>query len=142
MTATNTGATNIFDPPTVNIQAGDSVTWTWGGSNPHSVTSDMSSPMSFDSGIRSPGASFTIQFPTAGAFTYHCIVHPGMNGTVVVAPASGGGGGGDGSPPGATPGDTVAPAVSALKVQSRWIRFALSEPAKLTGSVKKGARRV
>jgi plastocyanin len=31
-----------------------------------------------------PGATFSRTFSTAGTFTYHCTIHPGMVGTVSV----------------------------------------------------------
>jgi plastocyanin len=31
-----------------------------------------------------PGGQFSLTLPTAGTFRYHCTIHPGMVGTVVV----------------------------------------------------------
>ena len=65
------------------ITAGGTVHWIWAGS-PHSTTSDTGV---WDSGINSVPHSFDFTFPTAGTFTYHCLVHGQvMNGTVVVNP--------------------------------------------------------
>jgi plastocyanin len=75
------GGTLTYAPQTVDIAAGGTVTWTWAGGVLHSVTSDTGL---FDSGIKSTG-TFTVTFPTAGTFPYHCAVHGlVMSGTVVV----------------------------------------------------------
>jgi len=36
------------------------------------------------SGTIAPGGTFTTTLQTAGTFTYHCTIHPGMVGTVTV----------------------------------------------------------
>jgi plastocyanin len=75
------GGTLSYAPQSVDIVAGGTVTWTWAGGLPHSVTSDTGL---FDSGIKTTG-TFTLTFPTAGTFPYHCSVHGlVMSGTVVV----------------------------------------------------------
>src|SRR2546428_10858792 len=59
-----------FVPPSVTIQAGDTVLWTW-SSTGHSSTSGTGSPNGlWDSGIRNQGATFSHTFNTAGAFSY------------------------------------------------------------------------
>ena len=94
-----------FQPSTTTISAGDSVTWTWSSANsgtPHSTSSDSTSAVQWDSGIRSSG-SFTVTFSTPGTFTYHCNVHPFMTGTItVMANAT--------AVPSATPTTTTSPA--------------------------------
>jgi plastocyanin len=50
---------------------------------PHTVTAD--DGHSFDSGTVQPGASPSIQVPGAGAYAYHCTIHPFMTGTLMVA---------------------------------------------------------
>jgi plastocyanin len=70
-----------FDPPTITIPAGSTVTWSNDDVTPHTVTADEGQ---FDSGIFDPGASFSWTFPEPGAFTYHCQLHPTMQGSVVV----------------------------------------------------------
>ena len=78
-----------FQPSSVEIATGGTVTWTNMGQAPHTVTADDGS---FDSGTLSPGATFSQTFATAGTFTYHCNIHPQMTATVIV-----GGPGGSGS---------------------------------------------
>ena len=76
-TKTNTA----YAPTPVNISAGGSVTWTNSDSTTHTSTADDNS---WGSGSIAPGASYTRTFSSAGTFTYHCTIHPGMVGTVVV----------------------------------------------------------
>lgn len=69
---------NLFDPDTVEISAGDTVTWEWVGSEPHNVSAD-----DFKSDIQQEG-TFEHAFAQAGSYEYVCTVHPGMEGTVEV----------------------------------------------------------
>ena len=81
-TATNAVSVsdNQFSPSAIRVAPGTTVTWTWAqGSSVHNVT--------FQGGASdnlSNGATFSRTFPTAGTFTYHCTLHPGMTGTVTV----------------------------------------------------------
>jgi plastocyanin len=84
-----------FDPATVTIQVGDSVTWTNEDSVAHTATAGDGS---FDTGQIANGGSDTVTFDTAGTFAYICSIHPQMTGSVVVetaaataAPTTGGG---------------------------------------------------
>jgi plastocyanin len=71
---------NQFSPSTVTITRNGVVTWTF--ATQHNVTFDtQGAPASIptrDSGTAS------VTFPSAGTFAYHCTIHAGMNGTVVV----------------------------------------------------------
>lgn len=71
-----------FTPPTVVIKTGGSVGWTWGATN-HTVTFDAAAgaPTSIASAAN---VSATRTFDTAGNFAYHCSIHAGMTGRVVV----------------------------------------------------------
>ena len=79
-----------YQPGSIKVQAGDTVTWTNTGSAPHTITADDGS---VDSGPLAHGASFSQVFPAAGLFTYHCAIHPEMTGAVTItqAPDLGGG---------------------------------------------------
>ena len=79
-----------YQPGSILVQAGDTVTWTNSGSTSHTVTADDGS---VDSGPLPPGVSFSQTFPAAGLFTYHCAIHPQMTGAVTItrAPDPGGG---------------------------------------------------
>jgi plastocyanin len=71
-----------FQPGTVTIQVGDTVTWTNNDSVAHTATST-DDPALFDGGM-APGESFSFTFTEAGSFAYFCEIHPEMEGTVVV----------------------------------------------------------
>ncbi|MBA2254520.1 MAG: cupredoxin domain-containing protein [Chloroflexi bacterium] len=75
-----------FVPVGITVRIGDRVRWVNDGQKPHTVTS-LSGPQ-FDSGIVLPGKSFTRSFAKAGSFSYHCFLHAGMKGRVVVKAAS------------------------------------------------------
>ena len=114
----------FWSPDTVNIQAGDTVTWT--------NTQGFHNVLLGDSRLNQPGFPSDPAwnpppqqtFDEAGSYTFVCEVHPGMTGTVNV------GEGGEPTPtptatPTPTPGvpppgggepDTTSPTVSALSV--------------------------
>jgi plastocyanin len=68
-------------PDDVNVAVGATVTWMNTDSVSHTSTSDASG---WNSGIVAPGGQFSFAFQTAGTFRYHCAIHPGMIGTVIV----------------------------------------------------------
>jgi plastocyanin len=70
-----------FEPGTITVPAGTTVTWTNTGSRPHTVTADDGS---FDSGRLDPGEQFSQTFDQPGTFAYHCGFHPEMQGSIVV----------------------------------------------------------
>lgn len=77
-------APSSYSPSTVNIAAGDTVTWHWNDGIPHSVTSSGG----FDSdpaGVKTEG-TYSFTFRAAGTFAFFCQVHQdaGMTGQVVV----------------------------------------------------------
>jgi hypothetical protein len=63
------------------VKSGTVVTWDNKDDTQHTTTSD--TPGLWDSGILSPGKSYSVTFNNTGTFTYHCNVHP-MTGTIVV----------------------------------------------------------
>lgn len=72
-----------FDPQTVTVKAGTSVTWDFQDQGTsHTVTADNAS---FDSCLQAAGFKFTVTFPTAGDFPYKCTVHAAMTGDVKVS---------------------------------------------------------
>jgi plastocyanin len=79
------GATNLtttaYSPNPEPIAAGDMITWTNNDVTTHTSTSDDGS---WGSGNIAPGGTFSRTFPSAGTFTYHCAIHPGMVGVVTV----------------------------------------------------------
>lgn len=98
-----------FYPATITIDAGDSVTWGYPAGEPHTVTflgpksappppTDPSVPAPaggsvYDgtaytsSGFLLGGKTYTLTFPKPGTYTYYCLIHGEMVGTVVVQPA-------------------------------------------------------
>jgi len=80
--ATVTIAGFAFDPASVTINAGDSVTWTNHDQAAHSVVFTGGGPRT---GVLATGASATLTFVTAGTFNYICGIHgAAMSGTVIV----------------------------------------------------------
>jgi plastocyanin len=75
-----------FNPGTVTIQVGDTVTWTNNDTMPHTATAT-DDPATFDGGMQ-PGESFSFTFDEEGTFDYFCEIHPQMEGTVVVEAAA------------------------------------------------------
>lgn len=73
-----------FDPATLEVAVGTTVTWKNRGATAHTVTADDGT---FDSGSLDPGASFSQTFDTPGTFAYHCAIHPNMTATITVTKA-------------------------------------------------------
>lgn len=77
-----------FNPSSITIAPGDTVIWYNNEtSTHHSVTSDTGVTPSFDSGEIVAGATWSHTFDTEGTFTYHCMYHTYMHGTVIVGTA-------------------------------------------------------
>jgi plastocyanin len=70
-----------FMPGDLSITVGTTVTWMNTDSTSHTSTADGAG---WNSGTLAPGRQFSFAFQTAGTFPYHCTIHPGMVGTVVV----------------------------------------------------------
>jgi plastocyanin len=70
-----------FDPSTLTVPAGTTVSWSNEDAVPHTVTAEDGS---FDSGIFDPGSTFSWEFTTPGTFAYVCNLHPQMQGSVDV----------------------------------------------------------
>jgi len=78
---------NCFVPSTGTIEVGDTVTWDNTDTAAHTATggtpTDGPSGV-FDSSLIMAGGSYSHTFDTAGTFDYFCMVHPWMQGTVIV----------------------------------------------------------
>ncbi|PYP40427.1 MAG: hypothetical protein DMD48_03425 [Gemmatimonadetes bacterium] len=83
-----------FSPDTITIAKSTPVRWTNSGTVPHTATADNGS---FDSGTLGgtgtdpygnpiQGDKYDHTFTTAGTFTYYCMFHAQMHGTVIVTP--------------------------------------------------------
>jgi plastocyanin len=73
-----------FNPTTVNVLKGSTVTWTNEGQMEHSVTGDDDS---WGAGDIEAGEDVTYTFEHTGGHPYHCKYHPAMTGTINVAAA-------------------------------------------------------
>jgi plastocyanin len=70
-----------FDPPTLTINAGTTVTWVNQDEEPHTATS---ADGKFASPALDTDQSFSFRFDAPGTYAYFCAVHPHMRGTIVV----------------------------------------------------------
>jgi plastocyanin len=145
-----------FTPDPVSIQPGETVTWTFAGTNdPHNVaaTSGNWTLRDGDPSQGHPDVSWT--FPDEGTYTFHCEYHSAMKGTVNV-----------GNPPPPPPPplseqpfentqaaptvleitDDKRPALSRVRASriahGARVRFRVSEPGSVTVRVKQGRRTV
>ncbi len=73
--------TTAFGANPLNITVGTTISWLNSDGTSHTSTGDGGA---WSSGNIAPGARFNFTFQSAGRFTYHCQIHPGMTGTVVV----------------------------------------------------------
>ena len=69
-----------FNPATITVAPGATVTWTNNDSTTHTVTSNDNL---FNQSI-DPGKNFSFTFSSAGTFSYHCSIHSSMTGQVIV----------------------------------------------------------
>jgi plastocyanin len=76
---------NFFDPATITVGPGTTVTWVQSGNNPHTTTSYGGL---WDSGLieGGSGGTFSFTFEEPGTYDYFCIPHEdlGMVGSVTV----------------------------------------------------------
>ena len=100
----STKTTDAYAPNPININVGDTVTWTNKDTQPHTVTSGSGGQPDgkFDSSpnfnpLMGPQQTFSHTFEEAGQYPYYCGLHVNMVGTVVVAGAGNGNGNGDGN---------------------------------------------
>ena len=77
----------VFRPRNVTIAAGGSVTWRNDDDREHTATATGGN---IDTGVLSPGESARASFPNPGTFSFLCVIHPEMTGTVTVTGTSGG----------------------------------------------------
>jgi LPXTG-motif cell wall-anchored protein len=71
-----------FDPKTISVNVGDTITWTNEGPSPHTVSADDGS---FDAGNLDKGATFSHTFDKAGTFAYYCKYHGAKGGVSMAA---------------------------------------------------------
>lgn len=69
-----------FTPTPVEVSVGGTVTWT----NEDSATHQLLGDAGIKSGPLGQGATYSQTFTKAGTYSYHCTIHPKMQGLVVV----------------------------------------------------------
>lgn len=72
-----------FNPDTLDIIVGETVSWVNEDDKIHTVTSFPAGQV-FDSGPLEEGKIFTHTFSTPGEYPYHCSIHPTMAGKIIV----------------------------------------------------------
>lgn len=94
----NTPTQTWYNPAIISVKSGDTVTWNNDDKEAHTVTSGIGPGrfgwMSgktfgepdgmFDSGRFMPGESWSYTFDKPGTFQYFCVIHPWMEGAVLV----------------------------------------------------------
>jgi plastocyanin len=70
-----------FSPACIKVAAGTTVTFTNSDIVTHTVTADDGT---YNSGSLPPTQPFLHAFATAGTSSYHCTIHAGMTGAVIV----------------------------------------------------------
>ncbi len=70
-----------FNPPTLTVPVGTTVTWSNLDEVPHTATATGGV---FDSGRLAPGDGWSFTFDQPGTFDYSCTYHPGMTGAITV----------------------------------------------------------
>ena len=73
-----------FDPLTLTVPAGATVTWINRDIAPHTATHRSFGDEPFDSGALGHKAVFSHTFKIPGSYAYLCVLHQGMTGTIVV----------------------------------------------------------
>jgi len=73
-----------FDPTSLTVMTGTTVTWVNEDSVPHTVVSGEGDPAVFSSAPIPAGGSYTFTFTAPGTYQYICSIHPSMKGTVIV----------------------------------------------------------
>ena len=79
--------TECYTPSTATIAAGGTVTFTNTDTAPHTSTSGSAANGPdgvFDTSLIMMNASFDVTLADAGTYTYFCMVHPWMEGTIIV----------------------------------------------------------
>lgn len=84
----------FYNPATVEIEVGTTISWMNIDKDPHTVTDgtpDSKWGQIFDSGLMRQGKEYRYTFNEAGTYPYLCALHPWMSGKVIVGnPVKGG----------------------------------------------------
>ena len=68
-----------FNPTTLTVKKGTTITWINNDSVPHQIKSS-----SFNSSELTKGQSYSFTFSKVGTFDYFCAIHPSMTGKIAV----------------------------------------------------------
>lgn len=71
----------MFNPTSLTVKAGSTVTWVNMDDEPHTVVSDTGM---FKSGGLDTNESYSFKFDKPGTYHFTCTIHPRMVGTIVV----------------------------------------------------------
>jgi plastocyanin len=71
-----------FDPASVTVKVGQTVTWVNDDSVTHNVTAQ--SGAAFKSNNFGQGGTYSFKATKPGTIKYVCTLHPGMDGTLIV----------------------------------------------------------
>lgn len=71
-----------FDPASLTVARGATVTFVNADGPPHTATSDTGA---FDTGRLATGSRAALTFSTPGTYPYYCAIHPMMKGVITVA---------------------------------------------------------
>ena len=74
-----------YNPASIKIKKGETVTWVNEDDKDHTVISDDPKKEDFHSDNLGNGDTFSHKFEKAGKFPYHCKYHPRMKGLVTVS---------------------------------------------------------
>ena len=70
-----------FQPATLTVKAGTSVTWINNDDTPHTVNEN---DKLFKSGAMDTDGTFSYKFTSPGTYSYFCSLHPRMTGQIIV----------------------------------------------------------
>ena len=73
-----------YVPAQLTVDVGDTIVWTNNDVLPHTVTSGVPSPTTFDSKEIGANATWSLTVSAAGDYTYNCSYHPTMHGQLTV----------------------------------------------------------
>jgi hypothetical protein len=77
---------NNFEPQSMHVAPGTTITWINRGTHDHTVTSQDGN---WDSGEIGPDGAYSARFKKPGTYHYLCDLHEGMQGTIVVGDGGG-----------------------------------------------------
>jgi len=70
-----------FEPATLTVKVGTTVTWVNKDDEPHTATA---TDKSFNSKTLDNGDRFSQEFKAPGTYNYYCALHPKMTGKIIV----------------------------------------------------------